>query len=122
MKKMAYKLAAVAAAAALVLTLAFTLTSCGGGLSGTYVSTGNAFDSAQFNSEPLVSVEFKSFGGAEIVTSGWSATTYQDGSYNVNGSRLTLKAEWNYTDEWEGSYSFRESGNSIYIDDHEYSK
>jgi opacity protein-like surface antigen len=117
-KRIIIKLAVLAAVAA----LAFTLASCGGGLSGTYVSTGNAFDSAQFNNEPLVSIEFESFGGAEIVTSGWSTTTYVDGSYKVDGSRITLKAEWDYTGKWEGSYSFSQSGNSIYIDGHEYRK
>jgi hypothetical protein len=117
-KKIIIKLVALAAAVALALTLG----SCGGGLSGTYVSTGNAFDSAQFNNEPLVAVEFGSFGSAEITTSGWSSTTYVDGSYKVDGSRITLKAEWDYTGKWEGSYSFSQSGNSIYIDGHEYRK
>jgi hypothetical protein len=118
MKRIIIKLTALSA----IVALALALVSCGGGLSGRYVSTGSAFDSAQFNNEPLVSVEFKSFGDAEIITSGWSTTTYVDGSYKVNGGQLTLKAEWNYSDDWEGTYSFSQSGNSIYIDGHEYSK
>jgi hypothetical protein len=118
MRKVIIRLAALTAVAALALTLV----SCGGWLSGTYVSTVNVLDSAQFNNEPLVSVELKPFGNAEIVTSGWSVTTYVDGSYKVDGSRITLKAEWDYTGTWEGSYSFSQSEGFIYLDGHEYRK
>jgi len=116
---------AVAAGLAAVLVASLMLAACGGGLSGTYVPTGGASDTsfAQFNNERLMSVEFKPFGNAEIVTfrvSTTTTTTYTDGSYKVDGSRLTLKAEWNYSDEWEGTYSFSQSGDSIYIDGHRY--
>lgn len=119
MKKITIKLTVVA----IVVALALTLISCsGGGLSGTYNAAGGSMSGVYFNNEPLVSVEFKPFDGAEITTGGWSTTTYEDGGYKLNGSQLTLKAEWNYTDKWEGTYEFRQSGNSIYIDGHEYVK
>lgn len=105
---------------AVVILLALNLVACGG-LSGTYNS--RTMDGATFNNERLQSVEFKSFGDAEIITdSFYSSTTYPDSSYKISGNTITLKAEWNYTDKWEGSYSYRESGNSIYIDGIEYSK
>ena len=121
MKKALKRLVATAIVVAL-LGLTLSLTSCSGGLSGTYVSTGNAFNSAQFNNEPIVSIEFKSFGNAEIITSGWITTTYVDASYKVNGDSITLKAEWDYSGKWEGTYTFSQSGNIIYIDGFEYLK
>jgi hypothetical protein len=118
MRKVIIRLAALTA----VVALALTLVSCGGGLTGTYVSTSNVLDSVQFNNETLVSVELKPFGNAEITTYEWSTTTYVDGSYKVDGSRITLKAEWDYTSTWEGSYSFSQSEGFIYLDGHEYRK
>jgi hypothetical protein len=103
-------------------TLVLALASCGGGLSGTYDAAGGSFSGVYFNGEPIISIEFKAMGDAEIVTGGWSMTTYEDGSYKVDGSQITLKAEWNYSDEWEGTYSFSESGNTITIDGHEFNK
>jgi hypothetical protein len=99
-----------------------TLTSCGGGLSGTYDAVGGSMSGVYFSDEPIVSIEFKPMGDAEIMTGGFSITTYEDGSYKIDGNKITLKAEWNFADEWEGTYSFRESGNSLYINDHEFRK
>ncbi|MDR1634153.1 MAG: hypothetical protein LBS27_04380 [Bifidobacteriaceae bacterium] len=107
----------------LIFALALLLTSCGGGLSGTYSSTGAKSSSARFDGAELVSVEFKSFGKAVIETEGLvSRTTYEDGSYKINDNQITLKAEWNINDEWEGTYSFTQEGELIYIDGSEYSK
>ena len=123
MKKTLARLA-VATGLAAVLAASLMLAACGGGLSGRYIYTGDKFAAAQFNNEPLVAVEFKSFGNAEIVTSGLSTTTYEDGSYKVDGDQITLKAKWNYSDKWEGTYSFSQSsdqfGDAIYIDGHKY--
>jgi large exoprotein involved in heme utilization and adhesion len=118
MKRLIIGLSAIVALMALTLTLA----SCGGGLSGTYGAEGGNFSGVSFNEEPLVSVEFKAFGEAEIVTGGFSRTTYEDGSYKIDGNRITLKAEWNIADKWEGSYSYSQSGNTIEIDGHPFTK
>jgi len=110
---------AKAAALTVVVAIALTLISCGG-LSGTYSARGGY---ATFNGEKMDSIEFKSFGNAEIVSEGYvMVTTYKDASYKINGDRITLKAEWDYTGKWEGTYSYSKSGNSIYIDGVEYSK
>ncbi|MDR0627426.1 MAG: hypothetical protein LBG11_09275 [Bifidobacteriaceae bacterium] len=111
------------AAAVVIAVLGLTLTSCGGGgLSGTYNAAGGSLSGVYFNSEPITGVEFKSFGNAVITTGGFGTTTYEDGSYKVGDGQITLKAEWNFTDKWEGTYSFSESGNTITIDGHEFTK
>jgi hypothetical protein len=116
------KIIANLAIAASIIALVLTLTSCGGGLSGTYRAAGGSFSGVNFNNEPIVSIEFKPMGDAEITTGGWTTNTYVDSSYRIAGNQITLKAEWNYMDKWEGSYSFSESGNTVTIDGHEFRK
>jgi hypothetical protein len=150
MKRLIIKLIVVAAIVALVLTLA----SCGGGLSGRYVSTGTAVDElAIFNDEAVIAVEFKAFGDAIITTTGQrvtplleydhpqgtvteepgandparapsmlSARPYSNASYKVSNGQLILLVEWSPYAKAEGTYTFSESGDSIYIDGHEYMK
>ncbi|MDR2373165.1 MAG: hypothetical protein LBD77_03510 [Bifidobacteriaceae bacterium] len=41
-----------------------------------------------------------------------------DGDYAIHDDQTTLKASWSPPcDHWEGSYSFRKTGNLIYIND-----
>lgn len=120
MRKIITRLTAIAA----IVALAFTLTSCGG-LSGTYAAEGGDFSGVYFNDEPIVSIEFKAFGDAEIVTGGWMTTTYEDGSYQIDGDQITLGAKWDYTGRWEGTYSYSEFYNdtaTIIIDGHPFIK
>lgn len=118
MRKIVISLATVTIAISLVLML----TSCSGSLSGTYYAEGGSFSGVYFNKEPVVSIEFKSMGKAEIVTGGFSKITYVDCTYKINGNEISLRAKWNYTDEWEGTYSFSKSGNTIIINGHPFKK
>jgi len=111
------------ALAAVVAILLLILTACGGGMSGTYVTT-NPIGGASFGEGAFIySIDFKKSGDAEIETLGWTGSiVYQDSSYKIKDDSITLKAEWNYTDEIERSYSFSQDGDSIFIDGLEYVK
>jgi hypothetical protein len=117
MKKRIIRIAVLTVAVVFTLALA----SCGGGLSGTYVYGSYDADDIipTFNNEPIYGIEFKSFGNAEISAGN---STYVDGSFKKSGDELTLKAVWNIADKWEGTYSFSQSGDTIYIDGWEYAK
>jgi hypothetical protein len=116
-------ISAKSAVVAVIAVLGMALSSCGGGgLSGTYNAAGGSFSGVLFNNEPLTAVEFKSFGNAVITTGGFGTSTYEDGSYKISDGQIILKAEWNYTDKAEGTYSFSESGNTVTIGGHEFSK
>ncbi|GHU64966.1 hypothetical protein AGMMS49983_11850 [Clostridia bacterium] len=99
-----------------------------GGLKGTYYAE-YPLNYVSFGDEGIQYIEFKSFGKAEIGTIGIFSgrTTYEDCTYKISGSSITLKAEWNTsayspTQKEQETYSFRESGNRISLEGVEYVK
>lgn len=104
-----------------IFTLA--LTSCSGGIAGLYSSINSNSSGATFNGEIVTSIEFKSSGKAEIKTESLlSETTYVDASFKINGNEIVLNAKWNYTDKWEGTYTYSQAGDTISIDGYIYMK
>ncbi|MDR1421662.1 MAG: hypothetical protein LBI64_02215 [Coriobacteriales bacterium] len=117
MKRIVVRLTALS----IIMALTLTLTSCSGGLSGTYY----AYDevSATFYGEKIDSITFESFGEAEMRTYGPAGlTTWKDCTYTLSngGSSITILAEWNYTDRHEETYSFSRSSDTIFIDGREF--
>ena len=102
-------------AIAVIVILIVVITGFSGPRGTYYPRSGMAF----FGSERITDIEFKSFGKAEI---GTERNVYVDSSYKIKGSEITLKAEWNYNDKREVTYSYRVSGDSIFLDGVEYRK
>jgi hypothetical protein len=114
--------------ASLIIAIILALSACGGGggVSGSYhpATEERITFSEGLPTEYVTSIEFMSSGKAQIhtVMASGSGYDYGDATYKISESSITLSADWNTSDHREKTYSYREDGDSMYLNDIEYSK